>query len=243
MIKPIDIAKKLNVSTSTLRHYEAWGIIPKVERAPNGYRLYTDEHIAYFKCIRGLLPGFGMDVTKCTLKKIIQNDLMGAILLLNKAQHNLYKERISTEKIIVTLNSQNFEMHPQSDKLLTIGKVSAKFDIPTTAIRHWERAGLICPIRNPENNYRLFSSKQIRQIIFLRSLKNSVYSLEAIREIIRALEDNNFETVKQAANNALLHYNKLCKYQLMGMHSFYDLCTIMGMFTENQYLEYSIYDQ
>jgi len=58
MLKPIDIAKKLNISTSALRHYESWGIIPTVPRSSNGYREYTEEHVAYFQCIRAMLPGF-----------------------------------------------------------------------------------------------------------------------------------------------------------------------------------------
>ncbi len=34
----IEIAKKMNISTSALGHYESWGLIPKVVRAENGYR-------------------------------------------------------------------------------------------------------------------------------------------------------------------------------------------------------------
>ncbi len=63
MIRPIDIANKLGVSTSALRHYESWGIVPPVERAANGYRMYTEEHVAYFECIRSMAPGFGIQLT------------------------------------------------------------------------------------------------------------------------------------------------------------------------------------
>ena len=62
-MKGIQIAKKLNISTSALRHYESWGLIPKIERK-NGYRIYTKEHEAYFQCIRALNAGFGMDLVK-----------------------------------------------------------------------------------------------------------------------------------------------------------------------------------
>jgi len=242
MIKPKDIARKLNISTSTLRHYEAWGIIPQVERASNGYRIYTDEHIAYFECIRGLLPGFGMDITKNALKKLIQKDVMAAILLLNKSQYELYMERNTTEKLIALLNSQEFEsVELAEEKLLTIGEVSSMLNIPATAIRHWERAGLILPIRNPENQYRLFNFKHIRQISFLRSLKKSVFSLEIIRVIIKELENNNHEMVKKAANDALSHFDKLCQYQLMSMHAFYNLCVSIGLYQANEHLSFSIY--
>lgn len=51
IIRPIDIARRLNISTNALRHYEDWGIIPPVERGTNGYRIYTAEHVAYFECM------------------------------------------------------------------------------------------------------------------------------------------------------------------------------------------------
>ena len=35
--RPIDIARKLNISTSTLRIYEDMGIIPPVKRSDSGY--------------------------------------------------------------------------------------------------------------------------------------------------------------------------------------------------------------
>lgn len=45
-IRPIDIAKRLNVSTRTLRSYETRGIIPATERLGTGYGIYTEEHLA-----------------------------------------------------------------------------------------------------------------------------------------------------------------------------------------------------
>jgi len=33
-LRPIDIAKKLDVGTSAMRHYEEWGIVPPAKRKP-----------------------------------------------------------------------------------------------------------------------------------------------------------------------------------------------------------------
>lgn len=71
------IATKSNISTSALKHYEAWGLIPTVERASNGYRIYTQEHESYFQCIRALKSGFGMDLVKEVMPRIVKGrDLM-----------------------------------------------------------------------------------------------------------------------------------------------------------------------
>lgn len=57
-LRPIDIAKKLDVGTSAMRHYEEWGIVPPAKRKPSGYRVYTEVHEAYFLCIRANVPWF-----------------------------------------------------------------------------------------------------------------------------------------------------------------------------------------
>ena len=226
MLKPIDIARKLNISTSALRHYEAWGIIPKVKRSPNGYRLYTEDHVAYFECIRAMLPGFGMDLIKEVLIKIQSKDVMAAILLVNKAQYNLFSERMITEKTIELLESKEFDIPEFASRKewMTIGEVSAIAKVHSTAIRHWERAGLITPSRDPVNGYRRFNASHLRQILFIRSLKKSVYFLDSIRSVIKELADNNIELVRKAARDSLVYFDEISKHQLQGVHSLYNLC-------------------
>jgi DNA-binding transcriptional MerR regulator len=53
--RPIDIARKLNISTSTLRIYEDMGIIPPVKRTDSGYRIFTQIHLDYFICIKKMV--------------------------------------------------------------------------------------------------------------------------------------------------------------------------------------------
>lgn len=97
-MRGIDIAKKLNISTSALRHYESWGLVPKVEREKNGYRIYTVEHEAYFQCIRALLPGFGMELIKELMPLIIRGNKTEALWLVNQAQVKLHTEKETVQK-------------------------------------------------------------------------------------------------------------------------------------------------
>ncbi len=85
-IRPIDIAEKLNISTSSLRSYEERGIVPKPKRSSTGYRIYSEEHLAYFECIVAMSPGFGMDITSAVLKKLQQKELDAALWMINKEQ-------------------------------------------------------------------------------------------------------------------------------------------------------------
>lgn len=226
MHKPIDIAKKLNISTSTLRHYEAWGIIPPVPRSMNGYRKYTEEHVAYFECIRAMLPGFGMDLVKEIMINIQLKDIMSAILIMNKAQSNLYQERLITEQTIELLetNALSTTKLMGNKEWLTIGEVSSISKVPTTAIRHWERIKLISPCRDTNSGYRKFNASHLRQILFIRSLKKTIYLLDGIRGLIKELENNNVEIVRKTARDSLDYFNQISKDQIHGVYSFYILC-------------------
>ena len=49
-LRPVDIARQLKISTTTLRKYEDMGLVPKTSRTLSGYRIYTQKHLAYFTC-------------------------------------------------------------------------------------------------------------------------------------------------------------------------------------------------
>lgn len=53
--KTIDIARRIGIHVNTVRLYEKCGLIPKPERLPNGYRVFTDLHIEQFKLARAAL--------------------------------------------------------------------------------------------------------------------------------------------------------------------------------------------
>ena len=44
-----DLALTGHISVQQVRNYEANGLIPKAQRSPSGYRLYTQQHLAALK--------------------------------------------------------------------------------------------------------------------------------------------------------------------------------------------------
>ncbi|MGG6311675.1 MerR family transcriptional regulator [Paenibacillus macerans] len=218
-IRPIDIAKKLNISTSALRHYEEWGIIPPVERGSNGYRIYTATHIAYFECIRAMSPGFGMELTKVVLRKLLKQEYDEALWLVTQAQAELHREKLMADKTILVLDTKELDNVDARGRKrwMTIGEVSRETLIPATAIRHWEKMGLIRVGRNPENSYRSFSPTQIRQILIIGTLRMAVWSLDTIKEVIRELDHNNLEQARRIARDALHYLNVKNRNRMRGI--------------------------
>lgn len=212
-MKGIEIARRLNISTSALRHYESWGLIPIVERAENGYRVYTELHEAYFHCIRALNAGFGMDLVREVMPLVKEGNSIEALWIINKAQVNLHTEKETVQKTIDILELEELTDIPEYRKktTFTIGEVAKEANVSTSAIRHWEREGLIKPERHPESRFRLYNASDIRKVLIIRTVQRVAYFLDSVREILQELDKQNIGKAKEIALQSL-HY---LDYRLM----------------------------
>lgn len=232
-IRPIDIASKLNISTSALRNYEAQGIVPPTERTASGYRIYTEEHVAYFETVQAMTAGYGMEITKHVLQKIQLQDVDSALRLVNEVQANLHRDIVLAEQNILILTSQgdSFLESNQSDTWKTIGEVSTETQIPSSTIRHWEKIGLITSARDQNNGYRLFNPSQIRKIMLLRTLRSAEYSnnLVELKQAIGAMDPNDIEHAITIAKDSLSYLNTMNQELLRGGYFLYRLCRLLKL--------------
>lgn len=58
MYKVGEAAKATGVKEGTIRFYEKCGFLEKVDRLPNGYRVYTTHHLYQLKICRLVFGGF-----------------------------------------------------------------------------------------------------------------------------------------------------------------------------------------
>ncbi|GIO59295.1 TioE family transcriptional regulator [Paenibacillus cineris] len=237
--KPIEIARELYISTSALRHYESWGVVPEPERSDNGYRLYTQLHLAYFRCLRAMFSGFGVGVTSEVLRLIQQRDMDGAFWLVNQEQARLQHEKTVAEQTLALL--QDPELPLVSGKRLkgrmTIGEAAELTDVQPSAIRHWEKEGLIQPERDPENGYRLFTPTHVRQILLIRTLRKTVYVLENMKEIVHGVEQHSVEKAKKVTLEALSSIHDRNRRQFFGVHLLVELCIEEGLIDPVEYIK------
>lgn len=225
MIKPIDIARKLNISTSALRHYESWGIVPEADRATNGYRIYTEEHVAYFECIRAMNAGFGMELVRKVMPLIQKNNVTDALWLVNDIQVNLHQERRKVEQALHALEREELEQFPARSKQewYTIGEAAAEIDVANSTLRHWEKEGLVEPQRDMGSGYRKYSNADVRKLFVIRTLRIAVYSLDIVREVLEEVDQNNFTHAIKIAKDSLMRMDLLIKEQLRGMYYLHKL--------------------
>ncbi|QQZ08416.1 MerR family DNA-binding transcriptional regulator [Heyndrickxia vini] len=218
-LRPIDIAKKLNISTSSIRSYEERGIVPKSERSSTGYRIFTEEHFAYFECIVAMSPGFGMEITSAVLKKLQRKELDAALWIINKAQVANYEDKIIIEQV------NNYLEKLTHENSMTTGEVSLKTNIPPSTLRYWEKEGFITSKRGELNNYRLFDTFQHIKILLMKITQNAVYSYEVIqiKKEIKELNQYDLKEVRKVIHDIQNHIDKRNQKQLKGIFYLYKL--------------------
>ncbi|WP_308637096.1 MerR family transcriptional regulator [Paenibacillus silvisoli] len=229
-MKGIEIAKKLNISTSALRHYEAWGLVPYVERAANGYRIYTKEHEAYFQCIRAMYAGFGMDLIREVLPRIIRGEKLDALWLINKAQVKLHAEKETVQRTVDMLDLKELNDLPKyrNKESFTIGEVAEEANVSASAIRHWEKEGLIKPERQQESGFRIYSPSDIRKVLIIRTVQRVVYSLDTVREVLSELDKHNVAQAKEIALKSLQYIDHALVEQVRGIACLQNLLNIVS---------------
>jgi len=228
IFRPIDIARQLKISTTTLRGYEERGLIPPVSRSSAGYRIYTEKHLAYFICIREMLTAFGLTFIAKVMAELKGGHIDEALWIANKAQADLWNEKRTYKKTVEMLLHDNF--HTAVARKMSIGEVSKETGIPVTTIRYWEKAGLLFPERNKENRYRVYTNEHMRQILTLNAIKLSVQThrikhfFRTMKETYAAFDYSNREEIAAFLDSISVQLNQMNRSQIKSISSLYTLC-------------------
>lgn len=229
-IRPVDIARRLGISTTTLRKYEEFGLTPPVNRSAAGYRMYTHEHLAYFACVRDMLPAFATSEIVKIFQPVKAKQIDTALWLANKAQADLHGEKMIAGKIVKNLLLKDESKHPASGKKLTIHDISRETGVPATAIRYWDKAGLISAGRQAENNYRIFDTAHVKQVLAICALKFTArvfrqrHSIKRIREELRSFDYNDKSRIAMIVKSIEQYFSQVNRAQIKSISALSHLC-------------------
>lgn len=200
--KTAEIAALIGIHPNTVRLYEKLKLIPKPERQPNGYRIFTDLHVEQFRLAR---LAFQIEVLQNGLrKKIVQmvktaaaGDVDTALALTREYLVQVKQERINAEEAIHIVKQVLSGGSEESTRLLKRKEVSEYLSISMDTLRNWEMNGLLS-VKRKQNGYRVYSDKDIRRLKIIRSLRCASYSLEAILRMLRQLSENPNTDIREA---------------------------------------------
>lgn len=200
-----EVAKLIGIHPNTVRMYEKWGLLPTIERKENGYRIYTDFHIAQLKLARLALS---VEILQNDLrKKIIQviklsaNKEFDKAILYIKDYLNQIKKEIGKAEEAIHLVKQIIQREKTiiSPVPLKRKEVSMLLDISIDTLRNWELNGLI-KIKRKKNGYRIYNNEDIKRIKIIRVLRCANYSLDSILRMLNKLSQNPDTDIKNILN-------------------------------------------
>ncbi|WP_098745347.1 MerR family DNA-binding transcriptional regulator [Paenibacillus sp. EZ-K15] len=224
--RPKKLAEKYGLSSSTLRNYEAKGLIPPAVRSSNGYRMYTERHEAYLACIQAMAAGFGMEVTSEVMHCLERNELNDALWIVRDREVMLHREKASLDQLVRELKSysegnrdHDFNHH------FSIQEVSRRTGAPKSAIRYWEQSGLFTAKRDPDNDYRLYNEAHLFKIRMFQVLQSAVYSEETVnlKQSIARLDLENIEHAMKLSESIQAYLHKTIKLQMRAHYFLYRL--------------------
>jgi len=193
--KTSEVAQIIGIHPNTVRLYEKLGLIPKPERRKNGYRVFTDFHIAQFRLARTALK---VEVLQNGLRKkaidVIKTSATGNLeeaenitksyLRQVKQEQRNAGEAIEIVRLLLSGTEQNIE------KLHLTRKETADYlQISMDTLRNWELNGLLT-VKRKQNGYRVYTDVDIRRLKIIRSLRCANYSLSAILRMLNELSHN-----------------------------------------------------
>jgi DNA-binding transcriptional MerR regulator len=73
----------------------------------------------------------------------------------------------------------------ENEGLISIGEMARYARISRPALIHYDRLGLISPVRRGDNNYRLYSSRQLQSIRLVATLQDIGMPLKEIAKLVR----------------------------------------------------------
>ena len=199
-----EIAKIIGIHPNTVRLYEKLELIPKPERLPNGYRVFTDFHVEQFRLAR---LAFQVEVLQNGLRKKIilmvktaaAKDFDTALSLTQEYIMQIRQERANAEEAVNIVKQLLSGTTGENTIFLKRKEVSDRLGISIDALRNWEMNGLLT-VKRKQNGYRVYTDEDIKRLKIIRSLRCASYSLEAILRMLRQISENPDADIREALN-------------------------------------------
>lgn len=228
--RPIDIARKLNISTSLLRHYEKNKLFPAPERSDSGYRIYSDASFLYIQAVRTATLAYGYRTTKKLMDLVSSGEYMQAFWLVNQEQYQLHQQKEISNQTLALLHEEESDLITQMPRKgwITIGEAAERLSITETTIRHWTKEGLLKVARDEESNYRKFDEQALRQLLLIRLIRASTWSLDVVRDILTTFRAETPTEMIQLAERSLQMLNTRLERLFISQKYLYQLIAFLS---------------
>ncbi len=190
-LRTIDLARAGRISVQQVRNYEANGLIPKVQRSPGGYRLYTQQHLAALTTARSIVAGYGWPRGRAIMQAVHQSNVSVALTIIDARHAELASKRLQMEQTLAALRALAAPSVPllstRHPERLRVGEAARRVGVRVSALHFWEQQGLLHPLRERSSRYRLYDEPQMRRLRVVALLREAGYNFTVIRQVLDEL--------------------------------------------------------
>lgn len=143
------LARLVGYSPQQVRDLERLGVLPPAARDPNGYRRWTKEHVVVLRAYRALAAAIGPVPARRLLPVLRTSPLAEAAGQVDELHASLARERARVVEALrgLAVVVGEPDLPAVEGDAMTIGELAQALDVRPSALRHWERAGLLAPRR------------------------------------------------------------------------------------------------
>lgn len=208
MYKVGELSKVTGVKEGTIRFYEKCGFLEKIERLPNGYRIYTERHLYQVKICRLVFGGFvNRRLRKASVRLIAtakEWDLNAYEIAASEYRKAIQEDIERTRKVIelavdAASLHENSGMQEVSKIQYTKKQAAELVGTSEEAIRNWERNGLI-PKAAPYQK-RYYSQAIVNRMHVIQLLLDSGFGIMPIFRFLQKMDSGNYTDAKKLLIN------------------------------------------
>jgi DNA-binding transcriptional MerR regulator len=198
-LRPIDLARAVNISTASVRFYEREGFLPAADRRQSGHRAYSQVHLDALVTSRSLIRGYGWQYALRVMQVVHAGDLDAAMELVDARHAVLDRERREIRATVDMLEALTAELDPgiatpaltRGTSPMKVGDAARWGGVTVPTLRFWEEEGLIQPARIAANQYRVYQNDDLVHLRVVATLRRAGYGIPHIRGVIEEVRHQN----------------------------------------------------
>ncbi|MCP3805117.1 MerR family transcriptional regulator [Allokutzneria sp. A3M-2-11 16] len=182
-------------SVQQIRNLEALEVIAPASRAANGYRQFSAHHVRDLRAYRDLAAAVGPVLARRAMREIRSLPLAEAAALVCSFHTALNRERdeaLAAQHALRAIRAEAaVDAEPTTEDAMTITELAGALGVRTSALRFWEKAGLVSPERviTMAGAARRYPLPAIREARITAALRAAGYRIPDVQRAITAIRD------------------------------------------------------
>lgn len=201
-----ELGRLAGYSTQQVRDLERLRVIPLAERVPNGYRRYDGRHLVALRAYRALAAAVGPVVARRIMPELVAGTVDEAAETIDELHAGIARERARVREARDGLDAvlagpelpagREMPAAPETSAgraafderdAMSIGELAQALGVRRSALRHWEREGLVRPDRSSASGARRYGAVATAEARIAAALRLGGYGIPGIRAVLEQL--------------------------------------------------------